>query len=207
MKLVLDEQHIEVNESGDTPLRTVVEKLSEQLKDQNRVISEIYLDGKAMGGWDDPELSSTQINSCKHLRIISSEPRALAREVLREVVKYMPRIQKALIDTAVKIQSRQEEEAMQLLEQVTTTWLELYQALQSSLSVTGVDAAAVTVEGKTFGQLNEEIQGYLDQVSQMVQEQQMLELSDILEYELAPRIPALEEAIFRIIAEADRPMN
>lgn len=204
MKLVVDEQTVEVIEAEDAALRLIIERISDELKEKNRVISEIYLDGKAIGGWDDPQLTQIHVGQCNHLRLISQEPRKLAQDVLREIAQYMPRIQQALIETSSKIQSRQEEEGMQLLEQVTSTWAELYQGLQSALTVTGVDVEHIRIQERTFLELNNEIQQFLEEVMDLVQDNRLLELSDILEYEIAPRMPVVEEGIYRIIREADR---
>jgi hypothetical protein len=40
-----------------------------------------------------------------------------------------------------------------------------------------------------------------------VQDQQYLELSDILEYELAPRLPELEEGIYQIIKSVEQAIH
>ena len=92
MKLLLDGQPVEVRESNPTPLRTVIERISEEIR-PSRVISEIFLDGKLMGGWDDPEITSRTVAQCRSLELISEEPRALAHKVLYEIGSYMPRIQ------------------------------------------------------------------------------------------------------------------
>ncbi len=204
MELILDNQTKEVTENDTDTLRDVIERLSEELKHQNRVISEIYIDGKQIGGWDDPEVANMQIGSCNHLRIMSEEPRKLAHNVLYDIAEYMPKLQEALVETSRKIQSRQEQEGLMLLEQVTATWAELLQGLQSAIIVTGIDLDHISVNGKPFADINEEIHGFLDEASNLVQTQQNLELSDILEYEIAPRMPLVEEAIHQMIKAVEQ---
>lgn len=204
MDLTLDNQTKEITEQGTDTLRDVIERLSEELKHKNRVISEIYINGKQVGGWDDPEVAEMKINACNHLRIISEEPRKLAHNVLYDIAEYMPRLQEALVETSSKIQSRQEQEGLYLLEQVTATWAELLQGLQSAIIVTGIDLDDIMVNGKKFTDINIEIHGYLEQASDMVQAQQNLELSDILEYEIAPRMPLVEEAIHQMIKAVEK---
>lgn len=207
MKLVLDDQPINLIENTDATLRQVIDRISDDLKQRQRVISEIVLDGRHIGGWDDPELSLMTVGQCNDLRLISEEPRNLAHKVLHEIASYMPRIKEALIETSSKIQSGSEQDGMILLEQITSTWAELYQGFQSAILVTGVDLNMVTVEGRTFLAVNEEIHKYLDDATVMVQENRMLELSDVLEYEIAPRMPLVEEGIFRIIKEMEKKPN
>ena len=204
MDLTLDNQNKEVVEQGTDTLRDVIERLSEELKHKNRVISEIYIDGKQVGGWDDPEVADRKVETCSHLRIMSEEPRKLAHNVLYDIAEYMPRLQEALVETSSKIQSRQEQEGLYLLEQVTATWAELLQGLQSAIIVTGIDLEDIMVNGKKFTDINHEIHDFLEQASDRVQAQQNLELSDILEYEIAPRMPLVEEAIHQMIKAVEK---
>lgn len=207
MKLILDNQPVELRESEDASLRRIIERVSEELKERNRVISEIYVDGKMMGGWDDPNMKDLTVGECEHMRLISEAPRKLAHKVLYDIAGFMPNIQNALIETSEKIQSRQEEEGMKLLEEVSSTWAELYTGLQNAITVTGLDYSSVRIENKSFLEINDEIHQYLNQVSDLVSEQQFLELSDILEYEIAPRIPMIQEGIYRLIKELEKKPN
>lgn len=204
MELTLDNQPKDVIEQETDTLRDVIERISEELKHQNRVISEIYIDGKQVGGWDDPEVAEMKTGVCNHLRIMSEEPRKLAHNVLYDIAEYMPKLQEALVETSSKIQSRQEQEGLHLLEQVTATWAELLQGLQSAIIVTGINLDEVVVNGKKFTDINQEIHGFLEQASDMVQAQQNLELSDILEYEIAPRMPLVEESIHQMIKSVEK---
>jgi hypothetical protein len=204
MKLTLDNQPIEVTEDNDASLHDVVERLSIIVQQQKRVISEIFVDGKQMGNWDDPEFVKLTVGHASELRVISEEPRKLAIRVLYDIAKFMPNIKQALIDTSEKIQSRKEQEGMALLEQITSTWAELLHGFQSAVLVTGIDLESVRVKDQTFLEINTEVHQYLEQVSAMVEEQRLLELSDILEYELAVRIPKLEEGIYQAIRYAEQ---
>lgn len=204
MELILDNQTVELSEDESTVVQHVVERVSNQLKDKKRVISEIYLDDQVMAGWDDPQLVTRTVGQCSKLQLVSEEPSELAHKVLYEIAKYMPRIQEALVETSALIQSRKEADGLQLLQQASTTWAELYQGLQNSITLTGIDCATIQIKDKTFQTVNDEIQDYLGQVSDLVEEQQYLELSDVLEYELASRLPQVEEGIYQIIKQIEK---
>ncbi|RJP33868.1 MAG: hypothetical protein C4527_03635 [Candidatus Omnitrophota bacterium] len=204
MELILDSRRIDVIETSDTPLRKVIERVSDILKDQNRVISEILVDGVMIGGWDDPSIASRNVGECISLRLSSDEPRRIAHRVLYDIADYLPKIQKALVETSVLLQSRKETEGLELLEKVTATWAELYHGLQSAVTVTGLDLNMVSVKGQTFLQLNHTVHDYLEEVTGLIQDQQFLELSDILEYEIAPRMPDIQEGIYLFIKELEK---
>ncbi len=207
MELILDSKRIEITENENSTLREVIERISLILKDQQRIISEIYVDGVMEGGWDQPSVGERTVGSCQSLRVISEEPRRVAHRVLYDIGEYISKIQHALVDASALIQSRKETQGLELLEQITTTWVELYQGLQSAIIVTGLDLNRIVVEGKTFLEVNQETHSFLEQVSDLIQEQQFLELSDILEYEIAPRMPLIQEGIYQIIKELEKKPN
>ena len=204
MELILDNQPLAVPEEGNTPLRAVFQRVTEELRGRNRVICEVFIDGAQQGSWDDPKIAERKVGDCRLMRLVSEEPRRLAQKVLYEIAGYMPKIKNALVECSTRLQSRKETEGMELLEEITATWVELYQGLQSALTVTGLDYDSVSVQGNTFLQINEEIHQYLEEVADLVQNQQFLELSDILEYEIAPRIPLLEECIYQFIKQLEK---
>ncbi|MEW6234972.1 MAG: hypothetical protein AB1656_06270 [Candidatus Omnitrophota bacterium] len=204
MKLLVDKIPVEVVETDSAQLSEVIERISKELQTRNRVISEIYVNGRMMGGWDDPSIEKRTVADCEDLRLISEEPRKLAHKVLYDIAGYMNHIQEALVETSSKIQSRNEQEGMRLLENVTTTWAELYKGLQNAVTVTGLDFHEIMVDNRSFLEINEEMHKYLDEISDLVQEQRFLELSDILEYEIAPRIPLIREGIYKLIKELEK---
>ena len=204
MKLLVDKIPVAVAEADNARLSDVIERISKEVQTRNRVISEIYVNGRMMGGWDDPTIEKHKVGDCEDLRLVSEEPRKLAHKVLYDIAGYMKRIQESLVETSSKIQSRNEQEGMRLLENVTTTWAELYLGLQNAVTVTGLDLHEIMVDNRSFLEINEEMHQYLDEISDLVQEQRFLELSDILEYEIAPRIPLIREGIYKLIKELEK---
>ncbi|MBN2329837.1 MAG: hypothetical protein JXR73_22030 [Candidatus Omnitrophica bacterium] len=204
MDLKLDKQSVELIESGESTVQDVIKRVSEQLKKKNRVISEILVNGRAIGGMNDPQLAEMNVRECESLALTSDEPRKLAHKVLYQIAEYMPRIHDALVETSNKIQSRQENEGMKLLEEIMTTWSVIYQGFRNSLIVTGLNLDQVSVDNKTLIDVNELIHQKLEIVADLVQAQSYLELSDVLEYELAPLMPLLEEGIYKLIREFEK---
>lgn len=207
MILKLDNQTVDVTEKGDALIRRVLERVSGQLKERNRVISEIQVNGRDIAGWDDPKIAEMTVDQCDSMILASEEPRRLAHKVLYDIASYMPKIQEALVETSSLIQSRKEEEGMKLLEQIMTTWSELYHGFRNALIVTGLDLNQIPLDKKSFADVNQDVHQLLDSVSTLVQEQRFLELSDVLEYELAPKMPLIEEGIYLLVKELERNLN
>jgi hypothetical protein len=207
MELKLDNQLIDVCESNDVAVQQVIERVANDLKDSKRVISEISVNGRIMAGMDDPVCAELTVGTCESVVLVSEEPRRLAHKVLYDIAEYMPKIHDALVETSNLIQSRKEEDGLRMLEQVTSLWSELYQGFGNALIITGLDLDSVSVKGKSFTSLNNDIQQLLENISDLVQEQRFLELSDMLEYELAPKMPLVEEGIYQLVKEIEKGVN
>jgi hypothetical protein len=204
MELFLDDQPIPVPESEDATIRDVILRVSDDLKETNRVVSEVIVDEVQCGDWEREPFGQRRIQEIGSLRLGSEEPRRLAVKVLYDIAKYMPRIRDNLVETSSLLQSRREEDALALLQEVMQTWSELYQGLKGSATVLGISQSSIQVGETTSEAIHEEILRLIEDASTHLEQQRFLELSDLLEYELAPKIPLVEESIYVMIREAER---
>ncbi len=215
MELYLDDQPLEITESDETILRTVVERVSSLLAEQNRVICEVLVDGRFEGDWETDAFAQRPVSEVGTVRLKSEEPRRLAIKTLYDIVAYMPKIKDAFIKVSADLQSRQEDEALQLLSQASQTWGDLNQGYMRAAQVVGVDLDEIPVKGSeevTGGATNaaalqQRVLEHLEQAAEMLEGRRFLELSDVLEYELAPLIVVLEETMYLVIREAERKPN
>ncbi|HXK94715.1 MAG TPA: hypothetical protein PKV38_13660, partial [bacterium] len=91
MELKIDNQFAEVVEPDNASLREVIERVSRDLGQHNRVISEIQMNGQEMAGWDDPRILPMTVGQCRSLHLVSEEPRKLAHKMLYEIAGFMPK--------------------------------------------------------------------------------------------------------------------
>ena len=204
MELFLDDESVSVTESDEAIVRDVINRISDELKQQNRVVSEVFVDDVQCGDWEREPFAQRKVGEVASLRLKSEEPRRLAVKVLYDIATYMPRLQSALVETSSLLQSRREEEAFALLQDVMQTWLELYQGLKGSSTVIGISQSEIRVGASTAEEIQQQILQYLEEASTHLEEQRLLELSDLLEYELAPKMPQVQEAIYIMIREAEQ---
>ena len=204
MELLLDDEPVSVTENEDATIRDVIIRVSDELKDRNRVVAEVFVDEVQCGDWEREPFAQRKIQEVTSLRLKSEEPRHLAIKVLYDIATYMTRLQNALVETSSLLQSRREEDAFSLLQEVMQTWFELYQGLRGSSTVLGISQSDIRVGENTAEEIHQSIVQHLEDASSFLEEQRLLELSDLLEYELAPKMPQVEEAIYVMIREAER---
>jgi len=204
MELLLDDEPVSVTENEDATIRDVIIRVSDELKDRNRVVAEVFVDEVQCGDWEREPFAQRKIQEVTSLRLKSEEPRHLAIKVLYDIATYMTRLQNALVETSSLLQSRREEDAFSLLQEVMQTWFELYQGLRGSSTVLGISQSDIRVGENTAEEIHQSIVQHLEDASNFLEEQRLLELSDLLEYELAPKMPQVEEAIYVMIREAER---
>ena len=207
MELFLDDKPIPVTETDDTTIHDLISRVSDDLKERNRVVSEVFVDDVACGNWEKETFSQRPIQEVNSLRLKSEEPRILAVKVLYDIAKYMSPLQEGLGEISSLLQSRREDEAFERLHNVMQTWAELYQGLRGATTIIGINQAEVRVGQTTAEEIHQQILQLLDDATNHLEEQRFLELSDLLEYELAPKMPMVEEAIYLIIREAERPTH
>lgn len=208
MKLFVDGQEKDILENENASLRDVVERIAKQLmEEENRVVAELLVDGMQMGNWDDPEFVKLTVGGVSELRINTDNPRNQSIKILYEIASYMPEINKNLIGVSEKIQSRQEEEGLQHLAIVMENWVELQTGMENAVNFLGIDFNDVQVGNSTFEMLRQGIVEHLDSINELFADRRLLEISDVLEYELAPRVEGMEEGIYQIIKIAEKKMH
>ncbi|HOE10724.1 MAG TPA: hypothetical protein PLQ35_04650 [bacterium] len=207
MDLFLDNQPLAVIEDSEATIRDVINRVSDDLKGRNRVVCEVYVDEVPQGDWQNDPFAEQHIREINSLRLISEEPRRLAIKVLYDIAKYMSPIQKELVDISSFLQSRQEEQAFNRLQQLMYAWSQLYHGLNGASAILGVDHDRIAVGQQSASEIHLQVLQLLEDATRHLQEQRFLELSDLLEYELAPKMPLVEEAIYVMIREAERPQH
>ncbi|MFH1743393.1 MAG: hypothetical protein ABIH23_30680 [bacterium] len=207
MELFLDDKPAPIAEANDATIYEVISRVSEDLRKQNRVISEVFVDDVACGDWGKDPFAQRRIQEVNSLRLKSEEPRSLAIKVLYDIAKYMTPLQEGLVEISSLLQSRREDEAFGKLHTLMETWSELYQGLKGATTVIGINQAEIHVGQNTAESIHKQVLQLLEDATNHLEEQRLLELSDLLEYELAPKMPMVEEAIYLMIRQAKRPQH
>ncbi len=183
------------------------EALEKLAQEKHRVITGVVVDGKNYQGLDSQELAGRDPAQIARLEVGTENPRTLSITILYDTARYMPRLSNGFERTADLIQRREEQQAMELLQECLSTWMELTQGMKGSMITLGLDLEEVELGETNLGVIYEEILDLLGEVNEAMEEGDLLDLSDLLEYEVSPRLLQVEEGLYRMINVAERKLH
>lgn len=184
-----------------------VEALESLAQSRHRVITGVVVDGRNYQTLDCQELCDRDPAQIVRLEVGTENPRTLSITILYDTARYMPRLSSGLEKVADLLQRREEPQALELLQECLSTWMELTQGMRGSMITLGLDPEEVELGESNLGLVYEEILDFLSDVTEAMEDGDYGELSDLLEYEVAPRLLAVEEGIYRMIHLAERKLH
>ena len=205
MKLIVDGQEKE-SQSGKT-LVQVLEESTKEAKSRNRIIINIKIDRKEIPGAIGKDLLQKSVDEIEVLELGTAEPRKLSIEILYESARIMPRLADGLNQIAENIQAHEENKALTLLHDCLQSWIEINQGIKGASIALGLDFKDISIEETNLEKVQMEIQDFLDTASNALKKEDYLEFSDLLEYEISPRLRQVERGLYEMIKEAEKELN
>ncbi|MBE7557540.1 hypothetical protein HS125_00760 [bacterium] len=205
MEILFDNQAVDLGPFATFP--EYAEALERRAQERRRVITGVVVDGRNYHGLDSRELAGRDPAQVARLEISTENPRKLGITILYDTARYMPRLANGFSRVAEQIQRREEQSAMELLQECLSTWMELTQGMKGSMITLGLDLEEVELGETNLGVIYEEILDLLSDVTDAMEEGDYLDLSDLLEYEVAPRLLSVEEGLYRMINLAERKLH
>jgi hypothetical protein len=205
MKIHFDGKPVEVG--AFKAFEEYAQALEDLAQERYRVITEIKADGRTYQALDSKELTALNPKEISLLEIGTENPRSLSISILYDTARYMPRLSSAFERIAEKIQRHDETSAMEVLQECTSTWLELNSGLNGARTTLGLDFEEIMLGENSLAEIYNEVLDLLGEIQEVLEDNEMLELSDLLEYELAPRMLKMEEGIYQLINVAERKLH
>jgi flagellin-specific chaperone FliS len=166
------------------------------------VIRQIHLDGTPLISETVQESipgSASDITDRERIEIFTSSISDIAKDSIAEAISYLARVESVIPSLSISFQSNPDPEAFQNLKQLYEGfyWLNLLlDRLQQALHC---NTDELQVQGATIKEHHEKLAGILRQMIESHQRSEFILISDLLEYEVLPFIPAWKE-IFSTLA-------
>lgn len=175
-------------EGNPETLLAVVNAALDHLRDRGRAMVRLSVDGNEL----DPESLATRYADaavCSETRIdIATRPVAeLADETLRELEQALPELPSACRQLAEVFQSDTPEEGFEPFHQLAHIWGLIKDKQQALANILELDLYALEFDGRPLPNHSDELNGFLHEAAQALQDGDTVLLGDLLEYELAPR--------------------
>ena len=207
MEILIDNEPLEFTYERVSSLAQLLSVLSKEVNNNHRIILEIKVDGQVLDGMEDPRIGKMNLSDVAKLEISTENPRVLSIHILYECAKHIGKISHGLESVAEEIQSRREQQAFDRLQEALGAWIEINEGISNAATVLGIDFDEFLLKGDPLKTVQQDIQKSLNEAAQTLQEENYLEFSDILEFDLAPKLQNIQEGLYRIITVSEKKLH
>lgn len=199
MKVYEHDQEIELNFAEEDTLQNVIAVLDNRANEKNMIVSEIRVDDVLVDAGNEREFDEKTVKDINKLEIKVEEETALISRALNETYHYLPRLAQGLEDISVLFQAGSRNEAFDKFTECLNGWIQIINLLQSIEKIKGLAYADINLKEGTVKEANEKLLGLLQQTKAAMENDDIVSLSDLIEYELSPMAQQQMEIVQKLI--------
>ena len=188
MEVLLDGKKPEMDLEGLGTIAEVAAGVDQVLAESGRIRTEIKVDGELVNDENAETLLSRPAGEVAELRIASQDAGDLARQTLMEAKTVLPEIKEAFEGVSYRMQAGKKEEAFEELQKTFMKWRDIIQLFHLVEGFLKIDYKVIFVGEKSIDDINSELLGLLNETRTAMMDADLVTLSDLLEYEIAPKI-------------------
>jgi hypothetical protein len=188
VEVLLDGKKPDINLDGLAIVADVLKGVDQLLSDSGRVRTEVKVDGEVLTEENVEALIMKPVGDVAEVRVSSVDAGDLARQTLMEAKIVLPEIKDAFEKVSYRMQAGKKEEAFDELQQTFMKWRDIIQLFSLVEGFLKVDFKVTFVGEKTIDEINNELLGLLNETKNAMVNGDLVTLSDLLEYEIAPKI-------------------
>jgi len=207
MKIVIDGFEDLVIAEEDETLRQLLVQLDKWIRENNRVIVQIKLEGRSLSELDEKVVFDRKVREFKTLELFTANLWQWAVDSLEEIKVYLPEIAKKMEQISLLIQQGDSKKAFSLLDRYIGLWERVNQTLRTIEKIFALDYNKIFLKKNGNSYNMEELVQLLEEAKRAIGDNDFLALADILEYELAPRIREKKKLVEEIINTLKHQMN
>jgi len=189
MKIIIDEQNVDIKLSTGKSLEELLLTVQEYLrkKDSSKLIIDVKIDGEEAFN-QNYEIKEFNMDKIKTLEIKTDNIRTTALRGLEEIKNILPKLSSSMSNISTTLQTGNKEGALAAFSNLCSEWRKIIQFFDNLSQLLGVNYADLKVEDKSIDQINEELISLLINTKTHIEKDDLVMLSDLIEYELAPKI-------------------
>ncbi|MDX9703228.1 MAG: hypothetical protein RBU23_09310 [Candidatus Auribacterota bacterium] len=189
MKVVLDNHSLEINVQEDTNLEQLLIAIQDQLRRQgsSKMVVDVRVDGEEVFQSQN-DMSTISLDGVLTVEITTDNVLSTATKGLTAIKKQLPQLADSMSSIAGLLQEGRREEALETFSRVCNDWRKIIQFFDSLATVFQLDYNNIKVNDKTFEAINIELLKLLTDTKTAISNDDLVMLSDLVEYELAPKM-------------------
>ena len=199
MAIYLDDQPADL--TGES-LADILASATEGLAVDGRVVVEVKIDGRLIGGDDLGDHENDNITDSE-VRLTSANPKELAVSTLTQIREQLPQVGTLHEQAAEELQADNPSEAMQHIAQTIEMWMQTQEAVLGSAGVVGLGLDDVKVNGEPMSAFTEELIQQLQGLKELIISKDTVALADAMAYEWPAIVQRWDELIEVLIDEIE----
>ena len=208
MKIVIDGHMDLVMPEEDESLGELLVELKKwMIKENKRVIVRVRLEGKIISEKNEKVVLLRKATEFGILELFTVNLLQWAIDSLKEIEDKLPRIALGMEKVSFLIQKGNYQNAFSLLDKLIEVWDRINEALRYVERLFALDYSQIFPERKGISGEMEKVKDLLGEANRAMEQNDLLGLADILEYELAPRISEERMAVDKITKLITQQMN
>jgi hypothetical protein len=187
MKVVVDgEVREEFAEAPD--MFSVVASVSDTMRESRCGIVELRFNGEIVSPENVRDMMIGKEGQTDDVLEFKTAPvEKLVEAALSGLDDYLPELAKACRSLAEIFQSDSPENGFEMFRDLADAWMEIKSRESKAANILELDLDTLLIEGVSMSVLHEELNGFLEEAAQALDDNDCVLLGDLLEYELAPR--------------------
>lgn len=189
MQILVNENNIDIKLDKERNLEELLVRLQDEVrqKDASKLVVTIKVNGEEILSSQE-DMALIDISHINKLEVTTDDISKTAVNALTEIKRQLPDLSDAMVSISCLFQEGNREEALETFSKVCSEWRKIIQFFDSLAVVFMIDYSQLKVNDKSFDTINEELLNLLTDTRTAIANDDMVMLSDLIEYELAPKI-------------------
>jgi len=199
MKIYRNGKEMLLEISDNDKLDYVIAALDRQENEKDMLISDIKIDGVLLTAENEKKLIETQVKDIEKLELKVEKEEEIINRALNESYQYLPRLSQGLEETSLLFQAGSKTEAFNNFSECLNGWLQIVNLLQNIEKALQISYANIELQEGTIQDFNDKLLSMLEETKKAMENDDIVSLSDLIEYELSPMAQKQMEAMQKLI--------
>jgi hypothetical protein len=207
MRISINGDDVKFNISQKPTLGEIVDEAEKFATGHGKVITQVTVNEEIITADEEVMRRRQCCADSDCVELLMDSPQNIIVSALKEAREDIPGIAESLRKVATHLQTGARKGAFSLFSEVIEQWKQVINLFRIAESALCVDSNEMSIEGKSLGQIQTELLDFLSAARTSMQEDDAITLSDLLEYELAPRVEEHEKMIDHLIKLAGKTLK
>ena len=203
MEIFIKGELLEIELGAEDTFGSIFERVEENLGQRNMVVSSFSINNEPLTEETEEMLWDEQPDMDIRIDVEAKEATEIVAAALVEAEKDLPKLTDLMHKVAVSLQSGLKQEAYAVFQQCLSTWRQIINLLQITHDILQYQPDEIVVRGRNIDQINEELVLKLKETKEAMESDDLVNISDLIEYELCEKVEEEREIIQRLIELAN----